>query len=407
MQRNVSRSLYALAVASALFAGNGCSKSGGGGAPQATFDCSTMSDITTNTTFPAGSYNVTCSIEIESNAVLTLQPGTTLIFAQGQGLTIKAGAALNATGTSGSPITLKGYQATKGAWSGILNFSQSNQNVLAYVRLSDGGAPNSSYKFGANLINDNGSFSITNSTISNSADAGINMAVSAPDQEIFGTFTNNTISGCSSFPIVGYAAAAGSVGTGNAFSGNGNNYIAIRDQSNTACNVGVTLTPQPVPYDFIQTSGDYGVAFAKALTIQPGVTIVMGSGIGMSATGSGSINAVGTASNMITIKGEQSTAGFWDAILLQTNSTLNNFQYCTISDGGGTGGIDIRSSNRGMLSTYQYIENGRQMTVQHCSLSNSASAGIYVAWLTVAPTYNSDISTANTFSGCNPNVQTN
>ncbi len=405
MQRKVSRSLYALAMASAVIVGNGCSKSGGGGSPQATFDCNTMSEISTNTTFPVGTYNVSCSIDIKSNAVLTLQPGTTLIFAQGQGLTIEAGGALNATGTSGSPITLKGYQATKGAWDGILNFSQSNQNVLAYVHLSDGGAPNSSYKFGANLINDNGSFSITNTTISNSADAGINMAITAPDQEIFYAFTNNTISGCGSYPMVGYAAMAGSMGAGNTFSGNANNYIALRDQSGTACNVNVTLTPQAVPYDFIQTTNDYGVAFAKALTIQPGVTIVMGSGIGLAATGSGSINAVGTASNKITIKGEQSTAGFWDAILLQTSSMQNDFQYCTVSDGGGIGGIDINSGNRGMISTYQYIEKTRVMTVQNCSFSNSASSGIYTKRLTVAPTVNSDISTANTFSGCNPNVQ--
>jgi hypothetical protein len=401
---NLMQKISSLALLPVLLT-MGCSKSGTTPPPAATFDCNTMSGITTNTTFPVGVYDVTCSIDVSNNAILTIQPGTILNFEQGASLTVEAGASLNAAGTSAKPIAFKGAQSAKGWWTGIIFNSVSLNNVLSYCTISDAGATNASYRFGADITLDNATVSITYCTISNSQDAGINMAKTSPDYTVFNAFANNTVSGCGSYPIVAYAAGAGSVGSGNNFSGNANNYIGIRDQVVAYCNVNVTLSPQPVPYEFLQTGGDNGVGFAKNLTIMPGTNIVMASGIGLLASPTGSINAVGTATNKITIKGLQATAGFWDAICVQSNNILNDFENCVISDGGGPGGIDIYSANVGLLGTYQYIQSSRSIIVRNCSLSNSASSGIYLTPGGITPTYNSDIATSNTFSGCNPNVQ--
>jgi hypothetical protein len=153
---------------------------------------------------------------------------------------------------------------------------------------------------------------------------------------------------------------------------------------------------------------DAGIAFAGKLTIQPGTNIVMGSATSISTTSTGTINAIGTASNPIIFKGLDSIAGYWGSIDIQSN-TANTFQYCNISDGGGNAYFDIYSNNRGLIGTYMYIPAARSISVTHCTLADSGSSGVYVSASDgppiVPPTYNADIATNNSFNGCSPNVK--
>ncbi len=377
---------------------------------QQTFDC-TQSTINANTTLGPGIYTINCNIEVTSPYTLTIAPGTTLIFGQGNQVQVDQGASLSALGTSSNPIVFKGSQSTAGYWGGIFINSVSVTNQFTYCTISGGGYKvNSGNTFGADVSIYQGTAGFTNCTVNNSSDAGfyfygIYSSAQYVDGAIFNTFSNNTVSSCGSYPIVTFAAGAGSIGTGNTFSGNTNNSIAVQSETSNV-SVAVTLSALTVPYDFIQLGGNSGDVFDKGFTIAPGTTILMGSGISLSASPIGTFTANGTSTNAITIKGEQATAGFWGSLNVQSPNA-NSFQYCNISGGGGAASYQINAGQRGLISTYMYIPSARNITVRNCTLSNSGSSGIYVSpdAPAVTPTYNSDITTSNTFTGCTPNVQ--
>jgi hypothetical protein len=398
--------LIMAALALAIMAITSCKKAGN--AAQFTYDCTDLSTITTNATLPAGIYTIGCSIEVSQGATLTISPGATLIFTQSAYLMVDAGASLTAAGTAAAPIVIKGSQALPGYWQGIIINSVSLNNVFSYCTISDGGSNTGNGSYNADVTIVGGTASFTNCTINSSSDAGIFIASSNSNTAYFNSFSNNTLTTNGSYPIVTRLRAAGTIGTGNSFAGNTNNYIGILSSTVSS---NVTLSAQPVPYLFLQTGSDAGVTMNGALTISPGANIVMGSGMSLLVSGAGSMYAVGTASSPITFSGLQATAGYWASVLINTQSTQNNFQYCNFSYGGGApvNAIEIYASNVGMLSTYMYLPVTRSINVTNCTFSNSGSSGIYVSATdgppTVPPTYNSNIITANTFNTCNPNVQ--
>lgn len=79
-------------------------------------------------------------IDVSSNALLTIKPGTTLLFAEGTDLEINQEGALKAVGTATQPILFSAVQKTKGYWEGI-NFYYSNnvKNELAHIVVEYGG----------------------------------------------------------------------------------------------------------------------------------------------------------------------------------------------------------------------------------------------------------------------------
>ena len=377
------------------------------------FNCTLYSSITTNTTLPAGIDTVTCNIEVSNNATLTILPGTTLIFGQGNQVQVDQGASISAIGTSSNPIVFEGLQSTAGYWNGIFIRSISVTNQFTYCTIRGAGANTGNNTFGADVSIYQGTAGFTNCTVTNSKDAGIyfyGIYSQAPyvDQAVFNTFTNNTVSGCGSYPIATFAAGAGSIGTGNTFTGSSNNSIAVQAEDASHVSVNVTLSALSVPYDFIQLTGDAGDVFDKTFTILPGATILMGSGISLVASPIGTFVANGTSANPITIKGEQATAGWWGSLTVQSPNAYS-FTYCNVSGGGGAASYSSGAGQNGLIGTYMYVPTARNITVQYCTLSNSGSAGIYVSpdAPALAPTYNtSTITSSNTFSNCNPNVQT-
>src|ERR1019366_9801555 len=98
----------------------------------------------------------------------------------------------------------------------------------------------------------------------------------------------------------------------------------------------------------------------------------------------------------IIIKGQQSTAGYWGSVFVQSNNSSNMLTYCTISDGGALTPMEFNTKG-GLITTYEWVENSRSVTIRNCTLSNSLNSGIYLthgSGYTV--TKNSDIETSNT-----------
>src|ERR1017187_189264 len=92
-------------------------------------------------------------------------------------------------------------------------------------------------------------------------------------------------------------------------------------------NISGTWTTYGGPYI---ATGNLIVPKGQTLTIQPGVTVIMGQGLNMDVEGT--ISAVGTAAQRIIIRGE-SPSLYWDYLLVNYNGgTQSTFINCNITD---------------------------------------------------------------------------
>lgn len=152
--------------------------------------------VATSQTWPAANVPYRFN-DITVNAPLTLSAGTVMLANPGSNISVSSDGSFNAVGTPAAPISLIGGQRNPGHWEGIdFVFSNSPQNVLDNVILSDAGAGNV-VNSGNVGLNCNGSFpaqvTIQNSTISNSASWGVfrNNEACAVNIGANVTFSNN------------------------------------------------------------------------------------------------------------------------------------------------------------------------------------------------------------------------
>lgn len=106
------------------------------------------------------------------------------------------------------------------------------------------------------------------------------------------------------------------------------------------------------------------------LKIMPGVTIAFKSAAGLDVNPEGSINAVGTASSLITFTGVDAVAGSWAGIFIDSDDTKNKFDYCKVDYAGG----DKFNSNNDRGAIILYADTKTQ--ISNTSISKSATYGI-------------------------------
>ncbi len=115
------------------------------------------------------------------------------------------------------------------------------------------------------------------------------------------------------------------------------------------------------------------ISVEALLTIEPGTEIEFASGAGIIVSNTGSIKAVGTFSQKISMHGSTDVAGSWKGIFLNTSSLNNKFDFCTISGGGQSsfdGHTDWKANLRVALSARVELTN--------CDISKSGKDGVYV-----------------------------
>ena len=116
----------------------------------------TNANITTNTTWTADKiYTVKQPTYVKNGAVLTIQPGTVVLFdkaAVGAGLFITMGAKIMAQGTATSPIVFTSNQAPGsrglGDWGGIVLLGKASNNQVGGVAYIEGLAPTADTQHG-------------------------------------------------------------------------------------------------------------------------------------------------------------------------------------------------------------------------------------------------------------------
>jgi hypothetical protein len=290
--------------------------------------------ITANVTWPSAKYHVLRSgpqgfYLLEGG--LTLQPGTELRFEGDQSLMVDRGY-LNALGTTDAPITFTGTEKVRGHWGGIGFIGADDpMNVLQYVQLEYGGGRNIGGALErANVVitmagvGEHSSVTIRNSALWRSAEYGLWIQ---RDSELPG-FEDNVLSNNALGPAYVQAPAVDWLRTSNIFTGNDVDEIAVETGVAMQIESAATWRDVGVPYHLQYHIGQVWEVDA-ALTIEPGVEMLMAPDLGITMRNGGSMVAEGEEMNRISMraKGEN-----WQGLEFQ--ATTGSFDYIDIEDGG-------------------------------------------------------------------------
>ncbi|MGQ9678392.1 MAG: Ig-like domain-containing protein [bacterium] len=274
----------------------------------------------------------TVTVAGDSNPMLTVAAGCSLLFADSVRLRIGTGSTgtLVADGTYGT-ITFSGY---RGKWQGIEFWNRTGGQTVLKNCIIDYGGGN-----GVAAIISYVPVNIVGTRITNSSSAGAYLFNCG-----FNRFEFNTITGCADSPLKIEAPYVGSLGSGNNFYSNGKNYIEVF--AGTITNDQVWLNHYS-PY-YINGMVEVGSILAPMLSIGPGVTLIFGnnSGLRVGEVGPGKLVAIGV-SDSIVFTGDTNCPGAWRGIdfALQggSGSVLDHCRILYGSGGGAMGIVTVRN----------------------------------------------------------------
>lgn len=301
-------------------------------------DCSspsTLSSVDTDTDLPLGCYTVGTNQTVAVTAALTLEAGTIVEFGQGARIEAGFGGSITANGSGAAPIVFRGTNPSPGFWDGVRFVSLNAANQLDFVEISDAGDGG----YAGVYVESTGSVSITNSRISNST-VGLN----AENGGEISAFANNEFSGngrvaeISPMHLTQLDDATdydGSV-SGNA---NSDNYLLVRSGDAPSG----TWPATDAPFRVLTNNT---IDVIGGVVVSPGATLEFESGARLDIESGGSLNAVGSASERIVLRGSSDAVGFWDGINVVSNDANNVLAFVDVSDAGDAGyaGVYVQST---------------------------------------------------------------
>ena len=369
-------------------------KGGGGGGGGQTTDPTTIDgNISANTTWPDLGLPVDYIIDgycyIEGNAMLTIEPGVTIMFTgTNSAIVVEENAGIHMVGTPDKHIRLVNptNNNNHGAWKYFHLTSNRTDNVMEYVDFINGGSDN-----GGEVLYVDGTLSMKNCLIDGSRGKGMYV------RGTLTAFENNTIKNCESYPIgISEAIHVNQLGTGNTYTGNTKNMIWFDhywidyDTPNST----FTFTNQGIPYHI--TEG-MQVDENNTMVVNAGCEFVFAYDKDFVVNDGCLIKVNGTAAQPVIFRGESNEAGLWSGIEINTTRSTNggsNLTNCIIKGAG----ID----EDGAL----YLNENTYLNINGLSVTNSGTYGlnieIPVNWEDDEYDFNSYHVTATglTFSSC-------
>ncbi len=310
-------------------------------------------DINTPTTLVAGNYKVCSTIDV--NAALTINPGVTITFCATEGLSVGSDGSITAVGTAAQPIVFQGESESPGYWAGVAIYSNNPNNRMEYVTVKSGGSywawdyANIYLGSGAKLV-------LKNSTSNGSEGNGLYAESNASLPSFSGnSFANNSLAGVN----IG-AVQAGSLDAASSYNiSNGEAVVTVRGGT-----IGTPQTWNALGTPYLITST---VDVNAALTLNPGVEILLGSGEGIDVNDSGSLTAVGTAAQPIKIEGQFASAGYGAGVNIGSNNPNNKFNYVNMAHLGSYWAWD-----------HSGIHVAGRLEIDNSYITNSNSWALYV-----------------------------
>jgi len=320
--------------------------------------------------------------DIAVKADLIIEPGVEIVMCAGASVVVENTGSLNAVGIEDSPIIIRGKTASPGFWE-VLHFDSNNpSNELNHVSIADGGG-SSSFDNASIWVNDNneGQLTFKNSTIKDSKGYGLLVEGDAS----IPNFNNNKFSNNGDAPVYISMLNIGSLDESSDYGdGNTNNYIEVQESSVNSPQVAKNIN---VPY---LIKGDSNIG--NDLKLDPGVRFLMDPGASIYISSSGSMNAIGTNSKPITIKGKVDAVGSWNVIHIDSNNPLNEFAFVDIKNGGSSGSFDY-------ASIWVNNNNNGTFIMNDCSISDSYSWGLFIEnGANMTPSTKAGVESVNTFN---------
>ena len=305
-------------------------------------------------------YIIDGTLNLDGNAMLTIEPGVCIAFTGSNG-EIKVGenCGINWVGTEKKPIVLRGpvNNNNPGSWNYVDLYSRRSDNKLEYVQFLNGGASES---YAPLCIEDGARVSIRNCSFEGSLGYGIWScgAITA--------FENNTIKGAQKdamyINVDDNALGKSAFGTGNAYKDNKRNRIFLDNFYLTEGEL--TFTNQGIPY-FLNSGLDLNGEFT--LTIDPGVNIIMGDGQSFTVEEKARLYAKGTAGAPIIFCGEEDEPGSWNWLDVCTTKACE--LESVIVDGAG---------RNGAYGAVIYESSKVALSMKNVVIRNSDAYGVYM-----------------------------
>lgn len=306
----------------------------------------------TNSQKWSGTHTLEGNLYIKASVEIT--PCTKILIAPGAKISISDSGSIKSIGTKECPVIFTSSKSSKakGDWNLIEIYEKSSSdNAFEWTILEYGGSGD----YGLLWIDGNASVKIENTTFSNSKSYGLYFD---SDAKITG-FTGNKFNDIDLNPIF---ISANEVGALNSIetSNNAQNTVLVNGGAVTNAakwkNIGV-------PY-FIKQN----LSIKAAVEIEAGNTMIMGNGVKISVSDSGSIKAAGTKESPIIFTSSKSSksAGDWRLIeIYNTASSDNSFEYTTLEFGG--------DGDYGLL----WIDENVNVSINNSVFKDSSSYGIY------------------------------
>lgn len=324
---------------------------------------------------------------------LTINPGVVIAFERDVRFDINEGAILIAKGTAEKKIRFVGVGQTKGYWTGIMVYSESNVNAMEYVEILHAGSRTmlDNKKMGLSMFKES-QMALKNSLFSQNDGYGLFIQETAMLREFAGnTFSHNSEAGILLGTDNVAKLDATSVFTGN----NGRNAVEINGSyigsgSGNDGEISWKGFADKTPYRLLNS-----VAVRTGWRLSPGVTIEVARDASITINDYAYLLAKGTADNRIVFTGAANTAAYWAGILSHSTSSQNSIENADIRNAGSQALIAGKRAN---LALYG---NSPIMTIRNTRISGSGGYGIWVGY---SGGINEDAEISNTFAN---NAQTN
>lgn len=310
-------------------------------------------------------YQAKGNLNVKGNAILNVQPGVTIQFAEADnGVYVDENAGLKMVGLADTVITLTGLVDNPGAWSGVTMNSKRADNAWEYVVFKNGGSDD--YQWHAVLDIQSAKLSIKNCTVDGSLGMGIDLEGSVS----LSAFEGNTVKNCAAFPIiVEEAEVALQLTLNNTYESNGDNMVNVTGNNIApASNKSYTLNKLSIPYYF---SEGLDLRETQTFTIEAGTQIRMAADKGIGVDENVTLVAEGTETEPIVIAANDEGKSFWDGIKYHSKKSASKMSYCNISGGGD-------SSSDGFYAAMLMIWNNSQLTISNCSFSNTEKYAVAI-----------------------------
>lgn len=347
----------------ALVACDACNEENNGNRPNPAFCQELVGDDVVSGADLDGCFLVDNRLSVTSG-VLKIAPGSVLYFANGAGLDIQSGAAIDATGTADDQIVFTSEVEERGAWYGLAISSNVTQSKLKHVVLEYAGGGKwhgGAESLGGVTVLEDAQLDIADSILRNNAFAALSVYNRGAQVAVSNTtFENNEL------PITAQPDTISGL-SDLTFDDNDNSYIRVGRDGEVTVLEG-TWRRHDVPYRFRRT-----VKLDGLVTIEAGAELEFLQDVGLNVTNEGRLSAIGTEDAPIHLRGTEASRGFWKGLNFYDTQASSNVLDHVILEGAGSAKWHGGDSRGGI-----FVQGaGVTLTVKNSTFRNNAVAAIY------------------------------